>query len=175
MSTPDDSERYEYPDAAGYPDGAGTLDEGTAALVDEVTADALRDVDTPSEDADAEIAVHRHDDRGVYAATLGGREIATVRYDLDGELGQTAGAVVLADRHPIRLRDRIRRRVDLLEFLFAAPDANAAPEFPVDPVVAEFVTAVAFHDPAGIVLFTDDVEMVVQSEENLVRPRGPFL
>ena len=37
------------------------------------------------EDSDAEIAVHRHDDRGVYAATLDDREIATVRYELDGD------------------------------------------------------------------------------------------
>ncbi len=85
MSTGDDSERFEYPDAAGYPDGGGTLDEGTAALVDEVTADALRAVDTPSEDADAEIEVHRDDERGVFAATLEGLEIATIRYDLDGD------------------------------------------------------------------------------------------
>ncbi|WP_187432482.1 GNAT family N-acetyltransferase [Agromyces mariniharenae] len=85
MNTGDDSERFEYPDAAGYPDGSGTLDEGTAALVDEVTADALRAVDTPSEDADAEIEVRRDDERGVFAATLEGREIATIRYDLDGD------------------------------------------------------------------------------------------
>jgi predicted GNAT family acetyltransferase len=85
MSTGDGSERFEYTDRAGYPDGSGTLDEGTAALVDEVTADALRAVDTPSEDADAEIEVHRYDDRGVFAATLEGREIATVRFDVDGD------------------------------------------------------------------------------------------
>ncbi len=70
---------FEYPDAAGYPDGAGYLDEGTAALVDEVTADAVRQVDRPSADADAEIEVHRRDD--VYAATIGGTEIARLRYD----------------------------------------------------------------------------------------------
>ena len=85
MSTGDGSERFEYADRAGYPDGSGTLDEGTAALVDEVTADALRDVDTPSEDAEAEIEVHRYDDPGVFAATLAGREIATVRFDVDGD------------------------------------------------------------------------------------------
>jgi predicted GNAT family acetyltransferase len=85
MSTGDDSGRFEYPDRAGYPDGRGALDEGTAALVDEVTADALRDVDTPSEDSEGEIEVHRYDDRGVYAATLAGRELATVRFDLDGD------------------------------------------------------------------------------------------
>jgi len=85
MSTGDDSGRFEYADRAGYPDGSGTLDEGTAALVDEVTADALREVDTPSEDSEGEIEVHRYDDRGVYAATLDGRELATVRFDQDGD------------------------------------------------------------------------------------------
>ena len=81
MSTGHGSEPIEYPDAAGYPDGTGFLDEGTAELVDEVTADALRQVDLPSADADAEIEVHRLDDRHVYSATIGGREVANVRYD----------------------------------------------------------------------------------------------
>jgi uncharacterized protein len=78
MSTGDG---FEYPDAAGYPDGAGFLDEGTAALVDEVTADAVRQVDRPSADADAEIEVHRPDGEHVYAATIGGVVIARLRYD----------------------------------------------------------------------------------------------
>lgn len=85
MSTGNGSEQFEYADRAGYPDGRGTLDEGTAALVDEVTADALRAVDTPSEDAEAEIEVHRDDERGVFAATLEGIEIATIRFDRDGD------------------------------------------------------------------------------------------
>ena len=87
MSTGDGSERFEYADRAGYPDGSGTLDEGTAALVDEVTADALRDVDTPSEDAEAEIEVHRRDDEHVYVATIGDLEVANLRYDeVDGRV-----------------------------------------------------------------------------------------
>jgi predicted GNAT family acetyltransferase len=73
------SRRYEYPDAAGYPDGAGFLDEGTAALVDEVVARGLRDVDQPSADADAEIEVRRADN--AYVATLEGNELATLRFD----------------------------------------------------------------------------------------------
>jgi predicted GNAT family acetyltransferase len=71
---------FEYPDAAGYPDDAGFLDEGTAALVDEVTAYAVREVDRPSADSEVEIAVHRLDDRHVYSATLEDREVASLRY-----------------------------------------------------------------------------------------------
>lgn len=81
MSTGDRDARFEYPDNAGYPDGAGFLDEGTAALVDEVRAGAVRDVDTPSADAESEVEVHRLDDEHVYAATLGGLRVATIPYD----------------------------------------------------------------------------------------------
>ena len=87
MTTGDGFSPIEYPDSAGYPDGTGFLDEGTAALVDEVTADALRQVDQPSADADAEIEVHRLDDEHVYVATLDGRELATLRYaEEDGRI-----------------------------------------------------------------------------------------
>jgi uncharacterized protein len=87
MSTGDDSKPIEYPDEAGYPDGTGFLDEGTVALVDEVTADALRAVDRPSADADYEIEVHRLDDEHLYAATIEGRRIASIRYDeVDGRV-----------------------------------------------------------------------------------------
>ena len=80
MSTRDGF-RFEYPDSAGYPDGAGFLDEGTAEFVDEVTADTVRQIDRPSADVDAEIEVHHLGDRQLYAATIGDREIATLRYD----------------------------------------------------------------------------------------------
>ncbi|GAA3861622.1 hypothetical protein GCM10022381_02410 [Leifsonia kafniensis] len=89
MSTADEFKPMEYPDAAGYPDGTGTLDEGTAALVDEVTADALREVDRPSADADSEIAVHRDDDAQIYVAVIGDRELANLRYR------EAAGRVVI--------------------------------------------------------------------------------
>lgn len=81
MSTQDGSTPIEYPDSAGYPDGTGFLDEGTAVLVDEVTADAVRAVDRPSADAEAEIEVHRVDDRHIYAATIGDLEVANIRFD----------------------------------------------------------------------------------------------
>lgn len=81
MSTGNESNPIEYPDRAGYPDGTGFLDEGNAALVDEVTADAVRAVDRPSADSEAEIEVHRLDDRKVYAATIGDLEVGNIRYD----------------------------------------------------------------------------------------------
>ena len=74
-------DRYEYPDAAGYPDGTGFLDEGTAAVLDGTDVDPLRDIDTPSADAGSEVDVHRDDAHRVYAATLGGRQIASIHYD----------------------------------------------------------------------------------------------
>ena len=87
MSTGDGFGPIEYPDAAGYPDSIGFLDEGTRALVDEVTADAVREVDRPSADAESEIEVHRIDDRHVYAATIDGLEVANLRYDeVDGRV-----------------------------------------------------------------------------------------
>jgi len=87
MSAEDDLTPIEYPDRAGYPDGTGFLDEGNAILVDEVTADAVRAVDRPSADAESEIEVHRLDDRGVYAATIDGLEVANLRFDeVDGRV-----------------------------------------------------------------------------------------
>jgi uncharacterized protein len=87
MSTADGFRPVEYPDSAGYPDGTGFLDEDTAALVDEVTADADREVDRPSADAASEIEVHRRDDERVYAATIDGRELASLQYDeVDGRV-----------------------------------------------------------------------------------------
>ncbi|WP_308798195.1 GNAT family N-acetyltransferase [Agromyces silvae] len=76
----DDGGRFEYPDQAGYPDGSGLLDEGQAALVDEVTADALDAVDSPSAEAEAEIAVRRLADEGLFSATIGDREVANLRF-----------------------------------------------------------------------------------------------
>jgi predicted GNAT family acetyltransferase len=78
MSTDESAKRYEYPDTAGYPDGTGFLDEGTTALVDEVVADAVRNVDRPSTDADSEIDVRR--DEHAYVATMNGRELATLPF-----------------------------------------------------------------------------------------------
>ena len=87
MSTGDATERFEYPDSAGYPDGAGFLAEGTEQLVDEVTADAVRAVDRPSADAESEVEVHRRDDEHAYVAVIGGVEVASIRYDeVDGRI-----------------------------------------------------------------------------------------
>ncbi|WP_173923086.1 GNAT family N-acetyltransferase [Agromyces sp. Marseille-P2726] len=87
MSEEDRERAWEYRDRAGYPDGVGYLDEGTDELVDEVTADAVRAVDRPSADAEAEIEVHRRDDEHVYFATIGDLEVADLRYDeVDGRV-----------------------------------------------------------------------------------------
>jgi len=84
MSAHDGYQRFEYPDSAGYPDGGGFLDEGTAALP---VGSAVGGVDRPSADSDSEVEVHRDDGTRVYAATLAGRELATLRYDeVDGRV-----------------------------------------------------------------------------------------
>ena len=110
-----DGFRIEYPDSAGYPDGTGFLDEGTAALVDEVTAGAVRDVDRPSADAASEIEVHRRDEEHVYAATIDGRMLASIRNDeVDGRVvapefrGRGIAADLIADALD-DLRERGRR------------------------------------------------------------------
>ncbi|ANJ26081.1 GNAT family N-acetyltransferase [Agromyces aureus] len=95
MSAGDGFTPVEYPDAAGYPDGTGFLDEGTAALVDEVTAAEVREVDRPSADSDVEIAVHRLADEQKYSATIEGAEVASIRYvETDDEVDVLATSVV---------------------------------------------------------------------------------
>lgn len=80
MTTPSTS--FEYPDTAGYPDGTGFLDEGTAGTQTLAsTADALRDADRPSADADSEVRVRRDDGTRQYNATMGGRAVGDIRYD----------------------------------------------------------------------------------------------
>ncbi|MRG60392.1 GNAT family N-acetyltransferase [Agromyces sp. CFH 90414] len=77
-------EPIEYPDSAGYPDGAGVLDEGTGGTLDEATASSVRAVDRPSADAGSEIRVQHDSDHHVYAAVIAGRRIASLHYDVVG-------------------------------------------------------------------------------------------
>src|SRR6266545_2201 len=82
------------------------------------------------------------------------------RHDFDRQLSHAAGAKVLADRHPLRLGDSIWRAEDLLELLPRAAYADPAANLPIDPVVTELVSAVAFDESTGCVFATDDVEVV---------------
>jgi len=78
---------FEYPDSAGYPDGSGFLDEGTAPTLALETEDAVVSVDRPSADADSELVVRRDDEKRVWAATVGGRDVADIRFDIvDGRI-----------------------------------------------------------------------------------------
>jgi len=70
-----DNSTNEFPDAAGYPDGKGTLDEGTGSSG--VPAEA-QELNEPSTDRDAEIAVTADDSGKAYRATLAGEEIAVM-------------------------------------------------------------------------------------------------
>ena len=65
----------EFPDAAGYPDGKGTLDEGTASTTPAPEAEELNE---PSTDRDADIVVTADDSGQAYRAVLGDAEIAVM-------------------------------------------------------------------------------------------------
>ena len=87
MNAHEETAKFEYPDAAGYPDGLGFLDEGTAGLRERATADPIRDLDRPSAEAQSEVRVHRDDVRHVYEATIEGHAVAEIRYDdVDGRV-----------------------------------------------------------------------------------------
>lgn len=87
MSTNDHSTQYEYPGAAGSPDGTTPRDEGTAALVEQQLIDAVRQFDGPSTDSNSELAVHRDDSHQHYVVTVGSLELASLRYrEVDGRV-----------------------------------------------------------------------------------------
>jgi len=85
MNTEQEPAHFEYPDSAGYPDGAGFLDEGTSISRPAESDEAILDVDRPSVDAESELRVRRDDDNRVWAATIDGRDIANIRYDVVDE------------------------------------------------------------------------------------------
>lgn len=73
----------EYPDEAGYPDGRGFLDEGTAPSGPDPIASEL---DLPSVDEDAEIAIV-HDAGGkVYRAMFGEAQVAIMHAMPDADV-----------------------------------------------------------------------------------------
>ena len=99
MSAYEESAKFEYLDAAGYPDGSGFLDEGTAGLRERATADPIRDLDRPSTEAQSEVRVHRDDVKHVYEATIEGHAVAEIRYDdVDGRVVIISTAVQPAFR-----------------------------------------------------------------------------
>jgi predicted GNAT family acetyltransferase len=64
----------EYPDNAGYPDGMGFLDEGTAA---DLAPSALAvELDEPSTELDDDVVVVSEET--AYRAVLGGHEVVTM-------------------------------------------------------------------------------------------------
>ena len=94
MNAHEESAEFEYLDAAGYPDGSGFLDEGTAVLRERDTADPIRDLDRPSTEAQSEARVRRDDVRHVYEATIDGHAVAEIRYDdVDGRVVIVSTAV----------------------------------------------------------------------------------
>src|SRR5690606_32771913 len=70
-------DRFEYPDAAGYPDGMGFLDEGTADILR--GAGSLEFV-VPSADAPVDLLVLDDPTSEEYRAVIGDREVGVIRY-----------------------------------------------------------------------------------------------
>lgn len=69
-------ERVRYPDIAGYPDGLGFLDQGTAAL----EAQHPFDLSSPSAESDVELSVVDDVAASAYLALLGDRQIGVIHY-----------------------------------------------------------------------------------------------
>lgn len=65
----------EYPDTAGYPDGSGFLDEGTAPTGPDPLATEL---DLPDADADDEVRVIHDPDTQTYQALFGEYQVAVM-------------------------------------------------------------------------------------------------
>jgi len=69
---------FEYPDAAGYPDGMGFLDEGSAEELTEGSGSA--EFVTPSADAPDDLRIVDDAHAGEYRAVIGDREVGVIRY-----------------------------------------------------------------------------------------------
>jgi uncharacterized protein len=71
---------FEYPDEAGYPDGRGFLDEGTATTGPDPLATEL---DLPSADEDDELVVVHDPASDTYRALLGEYQVAVMHAHAD--------------------------------------------------------------------------------------------
>lgn len=94
-----DANGIEYSDEAGYPDGKGFLDEGTASADEADTRESAlqEDIqqDPPSSEAEAEVGVRRDEERDAYVADVDGATVATLTYRHDGDRIVLVDTVVL--------------------------------------------------------------------------------
>ncbi|MGN6273446.1 MAG: GNAT family N-acetyltransferase [Protaetiibacter sp.] len=72
------SRDFEYPDTAGYPDGMGFLDEGTAAEL--ATGAGSAEFVTPSAEAPDDLRIVDDVATGEYRAVVGDRAVGVIRY-----------------------------------------------------------------------------------------------
>lgn len=73
-----------YPDIAGYPDGYGFLDQGTATSGDGVILHAIEELDLPRDERDTELAVHRLEAEHLYALVVEDRRVGWLTYETVG-------------------------------------------------------------------------------------------
>jgi predicted GNAT family acetyltransferase len=108
MTDPSEPTRYafEYPDAAGYPDGMGTLSQDQTGLIDEV----LDDPHAPAFD----FYVVNDEKTGIYEAIVGDNEIAGLPYNVvdDDRLVLLATSVFPEFRKQGIATELIRRVLD---------------------------------------------------------------
>ncbi|WP_157981578.1 GNAT family N-acetyltransferase [Protaetiibacter intestinalis] len=72
------ADSFEYPDAAGYPDGMGFLDEGTTP--GRAPSVGSAQFLTPSAEADVDLRVVDDSATEEYHAVIGDREVGVIRY-----------------------------------------------------------------------------------------------
>jgi predicted GNAT family acetyltransferase len=94
---------FEYPDEAGYPDGAGFLSQDQKVLIDEVIDDAR----APG----FEFTVVKDEDAGIYDAIVGDREIGGLTYSLDGDRIVLLAAAVFPEFRRQGVATELIRRV----------------------------------------------------------------
>jgi predicted GNAT family acetyltransferase len=154
---------FEFPDEAGYPDGVGTLDQGTRVLVQEVAAGAPH-VDVPW--SDYELQLLDEDRHSRYAAYVDGEEAASLPYRRFGD------RLVLLDT---TVRKDLRGQGVATEFIARVLDDVRNHGLTVTlycPVVRAFVDRYPQYadivDPARPGVTSDSVKAAATSEQALL-------
>lgn len=97
--------RFEYPDEAGYPDGAGTLSEDQVTLIDQV-------LDTDPKPG-FDITVVNEEENQVYTAIVGDTALGAITYSrADTRIVLLAAAVYPEFRHQGVATEMIRQVLD---------------------------------------------------------------
>ncbi|MGO4533407.1 GNAT family N-acetyltransferase [Leifsonia sp. 2MCAF36] len=104
----DNTDGFEYPDEAGYPDGAGFLSETQHALIDEVQA-------PQPETTGIDFFVVNNEAEGSYQAVSGDTLIGGITYERSGDVVTLIATSVFPEfRHQGVASELIRRVLDTI-------------------------------------------------------------